>query len=129
MHTGDIGCMDEDGYIYFRQRYSRMLIVAGNNVYPTQIENVINKCAAVNTSCVIGVTNRAGVQKIVAVVQPTSMDVDLDALKKEIVAVCEKNVADYARPQEIVFRENMPLTAMGKVSFKKLTEEMEGKKG
>lgn len=129
LHTGDIGCMDEDGYIYFRQRYSRMIIVAGNNVYPTQIENVINKLDKVNTSCVIGVTGRAATQKIVAVVQPTSMDIDLDALKKEILAVCEKNVADYAMPQEIVFRENMPLTAMGKVSFKKLTEEMENKKG
>lgn len=129
LHTGDIGCMDEDGYIYFRQRYSRMIIVAGNNVYPTQIENVINKLDKVNTSCVIGVTGKAATQKIVAVVQPTSMDIDLDALKKEILAVCEKNVADYAMPQEIVFRENMPLTAMGKVSFKKLTEEMENKKG
>lgn len=129
LHTGDIGCMDEDGYLYFRQRYSRMLIVAGNNVYPTQIENIINKCGAVNTSCVIGVSGRAGTQKIVAVVQPTNMDIDLEALRKEILEICEKNVADYAMPQEIVFRENMPLTAMGKVSFKKLTEEMENKKG
>ena len=56
------------------------------------------------------------------------MDVDLDALKNEINEICEKNVADFARPQEIVFRETMPLTAMGKVSFKKLMEEMEGKK-
>jgi long-chain acyl-CoA synthetase len=129
LHTGDIGCMDENGYLYFRQRYSRMLIVAGNNVYPTQIENVINKLNNVNTSCVIGVSSRAGTQKIIAVVQPTSMDVDLDALRKEIFEVCEKSVADYAMPQEIAFRETMPLTAMGKVSFKKLTEEMEGKKG
>ena len=49
-------------------------------------------------------------------------------LRKEIFEVCEKNVADYAMPQEIAFRETMPLTAMGKVSFKKLMEEMEGKK-
>lgn len=129
LHTGDIGCMDEDGYLYFRQRYSRMLIVAGNNVYPTQIENVINKLGSVNTSCVIGVSGRAGTQKIVAVVQPTSMDVDLEALRKEILEVCAKNIADYAMPQEVVFKETMPLTAMGKVSFKKLTEEMENKKG
>ena len=127
LHTGDIGCMDEDGYIYFRQRHSRMIIVAGNNVYPTQIENIINKCNGVNTSCVVGVQGRGG-QRIVAVVQPISMDVDLDALRKEIVSVCENNVADYARPQEIIFRDEMPKTAMGKVSFKKLIEEMEGKK-
>lgn len=124
LHTGDIGCMDEDGYIYFRQRYSRMLIVAGYNVYPTQIENVINTCENVNTSCVVGIAGRASVQKIVAVVKPTSMDVDLELLRKEIIKVCEKNVADFAMPQEIVFREEMPKTAMGKVSFKALTDEM-----
>ena len=128
VHTGDVGCVDEDGYIYYHQRHSRMIIVAGNNVYPTQIENIINTCENVDTSCVIGVKGRASVQKIVAVVKPTSMDVDLDALKNEINEICEKNVADFARPQEIVFRETMPLTAMGKVSFKKLMEEMEGKK-
>ncbi len=128
VHTGDIGHVDEDGYVFYGQRHSRMIIVAGNNVYPTQIENVINQCDDVNTSCVIGVTGRASVQKIVAVVQPTSMDIDLEKLCKEIANVCEKNVADYARPQEIVFREEMPKTAMGKVSFKKLIEEMEGKK-
>lgn len=128
VHTGDVGCVDEDGYIYYRQRHSRMIIVAGNNVYPTQIENIINTCENVNTSCVVGVTGKASTQKIVAVVQPTSMDVDLDALRAEVLEICEKNVADYARPQEIVFREEMPKTAMGKVNFKKLIEEMEGKK-
>ncbi|MBR5190489.1 MAG: acyl--CoA ligase, partial [Clostridia bacterium] len=128
VHTGDVGCVDEDGYIYYHQRHSRMLIVAGNNVYPTQIENIINTCRNVDTSCVIGVKGRASVQKIIAVVKPTSMDVDLETLKNEINEICEKNVADYARPQEIVFRDTMPLTAMGKVSFKKLMEEMEGKK-
>lgn len=129
VHTGDIGCIDEDGYIYYRQRYSRMLIVAGNNVYPTQIENVINTCKNVNTSCVIGVTGKASIQKIVAVVQPTSMNIDFSQLREEILKACKKNVADYAIPQEIVFREEMPKTAMGKVSFKALTEEMNNKKG
>lgn len=128
VHTGDICHVDEDGYVFYGQRHSRMIIVAGNNVYPTQIENVINQCDEVNTSCVIGVTGRASVQKIVAVVQPISMDIDLNALSKKILEVCEKNVADYARPQEVVFKEEMPKTAMGKVSFKKLIEEMEGKK-
>ncbi len=128
VHTGDICHVDEDGYVYYGQRHSRMIIVAGNNVYPTQVEKVINQCDDVNTSCVIGVTGLAATQKIIAVVQPTSMDIDLEKLRKELVNLCEKNVADYARPQEIVFREEMPKTAMGKVSFKKLIEEMEGKK-
>ena len=128
LHTGDIGSMDEDGYLYYRQRHSRMIIVAGYNVYPTQIENVINQHPAILTSCVIGVKGRGG-QKIVAVVQPVNINADLEKIRYEIFAECERNIAEYARPQEIVFKEELPKTAMGKVSFKKLTEEMENRKG
>ena len=123
LHTGDIGCMDEDGYIYYRQRSSRMIIMMGNNVYPTQIENVINQCNDVQTSCVIAVTNKGMGQRIVAVVQPTGMQLDLDKLKKEIMECCKANVADFALPKEIIFKEELPKTAMGKVNFRALTEE------
>lgn len=124
LHTGDIGCIDEDGYLYYRQRSSRMIIMAGNNVYPTQIENEINQCDDVLTSCVIGVSTKGMGQRIIAVVQPTSMQINLDELRKEIIEKCEKNVAAYAMPQEIVFREILPKTAMGKVNFRALMEEM-----
>ncbi len=128
LHTGDIGCMDEDGYIYYRQRHSRMIIVSGYNVYPTQIEDVINKCRGVDISCVVGVKNRTTGQRIVAVVQPNNMNSDLEALKKDIISVCETNVAEFSRPSEIIFREEMPRTAMGKVNFRQLVDELESKK-
>ncbi len=124
LHTGDIGCLDEDGYFYYRQRSSRMIIIAGNNVYPSQIENVINQCDSVITSCVIGVSaRRDSTQRIVAVVQPSDMDGDLEKIRKEILEICEKNVADFAMPKEIIFKAELPKTAMGKVNFKALTEE------
>lgn len=124
LHTGDIGCVDEDGYFYYRQRSSRMIIMAGNNVYPTQIENVINQCDDVVTSCVVGVAARGDAgQRIVAFVQPTDMKGDLYKLRKEILDICKKNVADFAIPKEIIFKEELPKTAMGKVSFKQLVEE------
>lgn len=129
LHTGDIGCMDEDGYVYYRQRHSRMIIVSGYNVYPTQIEDVINKCPSVAISCVIGLSDKLTGQRVVAVVQPTSMSINLDKLKKELFELCEKNVAAFSMPKEIVFREELPRTAMGKVSFRKLVDEMESKKG
>lgn len=129
LHTGDIGCMDEDGYLYFRQRHCRMIITSGYNVYPTQIEEVISKCNGVALCCVVGVADRTTGQRIVAVVQPTSMQVDLEALRRQIFSACEKNVAAFAMPQEVIFREELPKTAMGKVSFKKLMEELENKKG
>lgn len=78
--------------------------------------------------CVVGVKDRIVGQRIVAVVQPTSMDIDLDALRKEIINACENNVAAYAMPQDIIFREELPTTALGKVSAKQLTEELNNKK-
>lgn len=124
LHTGDIGCMDEDGYLYFRQRHCRMIITSGYNVYPTQIEDVISKCNGVALCCVVGVADRTTGQRIVAVVQPTSMQVDFEALRQQIFSACEQNVAAFAMPQEVIFREELPKTAMGKVSFKKLMEEL-----
>ena len=123
LHTGDIGYMDEDGYLYYRQRYCKMIITSGYNVYPTQIEEVINECPGVVLSCVIGVPDRTLGQRIVAVVQPTNMNADLEELRKRIYEKCEKNIAVFALPKEIVFREEFPKTAMGKVNFKALTEE------
>ena len=53
VHTGDLGMMDEEGFIYFRQRIKRMIITNGYNVYPSQIENVLESHEAVHLSCVI----------------------------------------------------------------------------
>lgn len=123
LHTGDIGCVDEDGYLYFRQRHCRMIITAGYNVYPTQIEDVIYKCKGVALCCVIGAVDRALGQRIVAFVQPTSPELNQDELRQKIMTLCKENVAEYAMPREIVFRDALPKTAMGKVNFKALMEE------
>lgn len=129
LHTGDIGCVDEDGYLYYRQRHCKMIITSGYNIYPTQIEEVINGCNGVAVSCVIGVEERSVGQRVVAVVQPVSMDMDLEALRERILDACKKNVAEYAMPREVIFKEELPRTAMGKVNFKKLTADMNEKKG
>ena len=128
LHTGDIGCVDADGYFYFRQRHCRMIITAGYNVYPTQIEDVISKCNEVSLCCVIGAQDRSIGQRIVAFVQPVTMETDLDALREKILENCRNNMADFAVPQEIFFREALPTTAFGKVNFKMLSDEI-NKKG
>ncbi|MBR3768237.1 MAG: acyl--CoA ligase [Clostridia bacterium] len=127
LHTGDIGYMDEDGYLYYRQRHCKMIITSGYNVYPTQIEEVINECNGVVLSCVVGIPDRTLGQRIIAVVQPVSMDADLDELRKKIFEKCKNNVADFAIPKEIVFRDVLPKTVMGKVNFKALEKEMSNK--
>jgi long-chain acyl-CoA synthetase len=127
LHTGDLGCMDEDGYLWYRQRHCKMIITSGYNIYPSQIEEVINGCNGVTVSCVVGIEDRSVGQRVVAVVQPTSMDADLESLRKRILDECKKNVAEYAMPREVIFREAIPRTAMGKVNFKALTAEMNSK--
>lgn len=127
LHTGDIGAMDEDGYLYYRQRHSKMIITAGYNIYPSQIEEVINRVNGVVVSCVVGVEDRSVGQRVVAVVQPVSMDMDFDSLRNRILEACKKEVAEYAMPRDVVFKEALPRTAMGKVNFKKITAEMNGK--
>ena len=129
LHTGDIGCMDEDGYLYYRQRHCKMIISAGYNIYPTQIEEVINGCNGVAVSCVIGIEDRSVGQRVVAVVQPTSMSADLDSLRERILEACKNNVAEFAMPRDIIFQEELPRTAMGKINFKKITADMNEKKG
>ena len=128
LHTGDIGCMDEDGYLYYRQRHCKMIITAGYNVYPTQIEEVINDCRGVLLSCVVGIEDKTLGQRVIAVVQPADMNMDLEALRKRIFDKCKDNVADFAMPKEIIFREELPKTAMGKVNFKALTKEISDQK-
>lgn len=124
LHTGDLGCVDADGYLLYRQRHCKMIITSGYNIYPSQIEEVINGCNGVTVSCVVGLEDRSVGQRVVAVVQPTCMDANLEELKKRILEECRKNVAEYAIPRDIVFREELPRTLMGKINFKKITAEM-----
>ncbi|MBD4335958.1 AMP-dependent synthetase, partial [Xanthomonas citri pv. citri] len=66
VHTGDLGYMDADGFVYFRQRIKRMIVTSGYNVYPSQLENIIDAHDAVQMSCVIGVPDSYRMQKVKA---------------------------------------------------------------
>ena len=66
VHTGDLGLMDEDGFVYFRQRIKRMIVTSGYNVYPSQLENILDAHEAVQMSCVIGVRDSYKMQKVKA---------------------------------------------------------------
>ena len=129
LHTGDVGCMDEDGYLYYRLRHCKMIITSGYNIYPTQIEEVINGVNGVAASCVIGIEDRSVGQRVVAVVQPANMNADLEPLRERILDACKKNVAEFAMPREVIFKEELPRTRMGKIDFKKITADMNEKKG
>ena len=128
VHTGDLGVMDEDGFVYFRQRIKRMIITSGYNVYPSQLEKILNAHPAILTSCVIGVPDPYKMQKVkaFAVLRPGFKPGE--ELKKALLTYCRQNVAKYAMPYEIEFRESLPMTAVGKVAYRTLEDEERQKK-
>ena len=123
LHTGDLGHMDEDGFVYFRQRMKRMIITSGYNVYPSQLENIIDGHEKVLLSCVIGVKDPYRVQKVKAYVVPMPGIEPSEALKQELLDYCAARIAKYAIPREIEFRTELPKTLVGKVAYRVLEEE------
>ena len=123
LHTGDLGHMDQDGFVYFRQRIKRMIITSGYNVYPSQLENIIDGHEKVLLSCVIGVKDPYRVQKVKAYVVPMPGVEPSEELKKEILDYCSGRIAKYAMPREIEFRKELPKTLVGKVAYRVLEEE------
>ncbi len=123
LHTGDLGMMDEDGFIYFRQRIKRMIITSGYNVYPSQLENIIDAVDKVQMSCVIGVKDPYKMQKVKAFVVLKPGVEATPALKEELLAHCRKHIAKYAMPYDIEFRKELPKTLVGKVAYTVLEKE------
>ena len=123
LHTGDLGCMDGDGFIYFKQRIKRMIITNGYNVYPSQLENIIDAHEAVQVSCVIGVKDPLKMQKVKAFVVLKPGYEQSEALRESIMEHCRANIAKYAMPYEIEFRDELPKTLVGKVAYTVLEKE------
>ena len=123
LHTGDLGYMDQDGFVYFRQRIKRMIITSGYNVYPSRLENIIDANEKVLLSCVIGVKDPYRVQRVKAYVVPMPGVEPTEELKQEILTYCASRIAKYAMPREIEFRKELPKTLVGKVAYRVLEEE------
>ncbi len=123
LHTGDLGYMDEDGFIYFRQRIKRMIISSGYNVYPGQLENMIDGHEKVLLSCVVGVKDEYKIQKVKAYVVLQPGIEPSDEIKQELLAYCREHIAKYAMPYDIEFRADLPKTLVGKVAYRVLEEE------
>lgn len=123
LYTGDVGYMDEDDYIYFCRRMKRMIITNGYNVYPEIIEEEIDKVEGVLICCVIGVKDERRGQKVMAYVVLEDGLEPSEEKKKEIMDHLKTSVAAYALPKEIVFRDDLPKTLVGKVAYHVLEEE------
>ena len=123
VYTGDLGTQDEEGFIYFRGRAKRMIISSGYNVYPGQIENILDAHEKVQMSCVIGVPDPYRMQKVKAFVKLAPGVPAVEPTRQELMDYCRRHIAKYAMPYDIEFREDMPKTLVGKVAYRVLEEE------
>lgn len=129
LHTGDLGYMDEDGFVYYRQRLKRMIISSGYSIYPSQLENIIDAHESVLMSTVIGVDDPYKIQKVKAFIVLKPSVSPTDQVKESIREHCSKNIAKYAMPYEFEYRESLPKTLVGKVAYTILeVEEKEKEK-
>ena len=128
LYTGDLGSMDEQGFIYFKGRIKRMIITSGYNVYPAQLENILDAHEKVQMSCIIGVPDPYRMQKVKAFVMLKPGVPKSGETKEELLAYCRKHIAKYAMPYDIEFRDELPKTLVGKVAYRVLEEEEEAKK-
>ena len=111
-HTGDIGVIDEDGFVYIVDRWKDMYISGGENVYPAEVENVLYQLGAIAEAAVIAIADpRWGeVGRAVVVRKPGAT-----LSESEVIAHCIANLARYKLPQSVVFTEALPRNATGKV--------------
>lgn len=123
VHSGDLGTMDKDGYIYFRGRAKRMIITSGYNVYPSQLENIFDAHPYVQMSCIIGVPDPYKMEKVKAFVTLKTGVEESEETKKAIMDYARKHLAKYEMPYDLEFKDDMPKTLVGKVAYRKLEEE------
>ena len=123
VYTGDLGMMDPQGFVYFRGRAKRMIVTSGYNVYPAQMENILDALEIVQMSCVIGVPDPYKMQKVKAFVKLVPGAAANEETKQTILEHCRKHIAKYAMPYDIEFKDDMPKTLVGKVAYRVLEEE------
>jgi long-chain acyl-CoA synthetase len=123
LHSGDIGTMDSDGYLYFLGRLKRLIKVSGVSVYPAQVEQVLEAHPSVNRACVIAMPSDYQMSSIKAfIVLHGGVEAD-DALREDLLAHCRQSLMRWAIPRVFEFRDSLPMTLVGKIAYTELEKE------
>jgi len=123
LHTGDLGRMDGDGYFYFIQRIKRIIVTNGYNVYPSQVEQVLEAHPLVDRCCVVGVPDEHRGQRVQAYIQLIRGTAPSDEVRRDLSAYISHAVAAYAKPRDLFFTDELPTTLVGKVDFYRLSHQ------
>ncbi len=120
---GDVGKIDEDGFLYLTDRKANMIITGGVNVYPQEAENVLTLHPKVEDVAVIGVPNEDFGEEVKAVVQPVDMAEAGEDLEAALIAYCREHLADVKCPRSVDFRADLPRHPTGKLYKRLLKDE------
>jgi len=119
VRTRDIGVFDAHGYVHLKDRTSDMIISGGYNVYPREVENTLMTHPAVRECAVIGLSDEVWVEAVTAVVV---LRPGLDVSESELIAHVATQIASYKKPHRVLFVEEIPKTAVGKINRKQLRD-------
>jgi long-chain acyl-CoA synthetase len=120
--VGDVGFLDEDGYLFLCDRKSDMIISGGVNIYPAEIESVLQGHPRIADVAVFGIPHDDWGEEVKAVVQPIDAAAADEALRDEILAYCKDKLAKYKTPRSIDFIQEMPRDPNGKLYKRKLRD-------
>ena len=125
LHMGDMGYMDEDGYVYMTDRKADMIISGGENVYPKEVEDVIYAHPAVKECSVVSSPSEGWGEIVHAVVV---LKPGARAAEKDIIDHCKKTLAGYKCPKAVSFWNDLPKSIIGKIMKKEIKQKFwEGK--
>ncbi len=121
IHSGDIGYLDEDGFLFVNGRIKRMITrFDGHKIFPVNIESLVSEHPNVRNCCAVGITDREHGQGHVPLVLVELSECDKDAVCKEIFNTCDRELEERGKPVGIVSVDDIPLTGMGKNDYRKL---------
>lgn len=119
--SGDLGYRDDDGFYFFSGRKKRLIIISGYNVYPVDIENLMDTLPFIKESCAVrGTKDCKPIIKLFAALREKG---DEESFRRQIIEACEKNLSKFSVPREVVFLPSLPHTPLEKVDFMKLQQE------
>ena len=121
LKTGDVGRMDEDGFVYIEDRKKDMILVSGFNVYPNEVENVVVEMEGIIEAAAVGIADeRSG-----EVVKVFAIRSDPSVTEQDVLDYCRENLTNYKRPRAVEFRDELPKTNVGKILRRALRDEDE----
>ena len=126
---GDVGWLDEEGFLYLTDRKSFMIISGGVNIYPQEIENLLVTHPKVADAAVVGAPDEEMGEKVVAVIQPMDWDAAGEELKAELAAYCRANLSHVKSPRVIEFMAELPRHPTGKLYKRLIRDAYWGKEG